>query len=252
MDSENGEARRPVVAIVQSCYVPWKGFFDLIKRVDEFVIYDDVQFVKRHWHNRNRIKTPQGPLWLTIPVNSKGKYLQTIEESTVSEKWAEKHWRSISLTYARAPYFSEYGPVLQKAYEAVDSMERLSDINYHFLRTVADLLDLQTRFSWSSEYVAEGRKTDRLLELCSALNARTYVSGPSAKSYFETEKFEAAGISVEWMDYDGYREYPQLHGGAFEPAVSIVDLLLNVGPEANRYMKPFPNWKRAGAAATAG
>jgi hypothetical protein len=242
------EASRPVVAIVQSCYIPWKGFFDLIKKVDHFVIYDDVQFVKRHWHNRNRIKTAQGPVWLTIPVASKGKYLQNIDETMISEKWAEKHWRSIAMTYAKAPFFNDFKARFETAFQTVDRMERLSEVNAHFLTLIAGILDLRTTFSWSSAYAAEGRKTDRLLSLCKALNARTYVSGPSARSYFEQDKFDAASIGVEWMDYSGYPDYPQMFGGPFEPAVSILDLLFNVGADAPRYMQPFPERKRSALA----
>jgi hypothetical protein len=242
MEVQN-DVERPVVAIVQSCYVPWRGFFDIIKKVDHFVIYDDVQFVKRHWHNRNRIKTAQGPVWLTVPVNTKGKYFQNIDETMVSEKWAEKHWRSISMTYRRAPYFEHFADRLEAAYNEVDGMQRLTDVNVHLLRTISEILDLRTTFMFSSQFAAQGQKTDRLLSLCKALDASVYLSGPSAKSYFEEEKFQAAGISVEWMDYSGYPEYPQLFAGPFEPAVSALDLLFNVGPKVLDFMQPFPERK---------
>jgi hypothetical protein len=237
---------RPAVAIVQSCYIPWKGYFDLIGRVDHFLLYDDVQFVKRHWHNRNRIKTANGPLWLSIPVRTKGRYLQTIGETTVSEKWAEKHWRSIAGAYARAPHFSQYEAVFCAAYETADGMERLSDINAHFLKLIAGLLGIETRVSWSGDYPAAGHKTDRLLDLCRAVGARSYLSGPSARDYFETGKFQAAGIEVEWMDYAGYPEYLQLHG-EYDSAVSVLDLIFSTGPAARDYMK-FPGRAFGGGA----
>lgn len=224
------------VAIVQSCYIPWKGFFDLIAKVDEFIIYDDVQFVKRHWHNRNMIKPKNGPLWLSIPVSTKGRYLQNIDETVVSEPWAEKHWRSISHSYANAPYFREYESRFQSLYERAGGVTRLSEINALFLKDIAALLDIPTRFSWSTDYKSEGRKTDRLLELCQVVGAGHYLSGPAAKIYFEGEKFDAAGVAYEWMDYSGYPEYPQF-GEPFTHGVSILDLLFHTGPDARRYMK---------------
>jgi hypothetical protein len=231
-----GPARRPAAAIVQSCYIPWKGFFDMVAKVDEFVIYDDVQFVKRHWHNRNRIKPKGGALWLSIPVATKGKYLQNIDETLISEPWAEKHWRSISLGYAKAPFFKLYEERFRALYEQAGRLERLSDVNALFMKDIAALLGITTRFSWSTEYQAGGRKTDRLLDLCRAIGAKHYLSGPAAKIYFEGDKFDAAGISHEWMDYSAYPEYPQF-GDEFEHGVSILDLLFHTGPDAPRFMK---------------
>lgn len=223
-------------AIVQSCYIPWKGFFDLIGKVDHFIVYDDVQFVKRHWHNRNKIKPRSGSVWLTVPVVTKGKYLQNIDDTVISEPWAEKHWRSISHSYSKAPYFPEYAARFRSLYEQAERLERLSDINVLFLKDIATLLGLKTRFSWSTDYAAEGRKTARLLDLCRQAGATHYLSGPAAKVYFEGEKFEAAGLTYEWMDYSGYPEYPQF-GESFDHGVSILDLLFHTGPNAGKYMK---------------
>lgn len=225
------------VAILQSCYIPWKGYFDIIGLVDHFIIYDDMQYARRHWHNRNRVMTREGPAWLTIPVNSKGKYLQNIDEVTVSEPWAERHWKTIQSNYARAPFMGRYREWLRGLYEEADRLERLSEINALFLRAIAGELGLHTTFSWSSDYYSvEGRKTDRLLALCRAAGADSYLSGPSARNYLEGHKFADADIAVEWMDYSGYPEYPQLHA-TFEHGVSIIDLLFNIGVDARRYMK---------------
>lgn len=231
------------VAIVQSCYIPWKGYFDIIKAVDHFVLYDDVQFAKRHWHNRNRIMTRQGPIWLTIPVNSKGQYLQNIDEVTVSEPWAEKHWRSIEHTYARAPHFGLYKDWLRDLYEKAETLPRLTEINELFTRAICSQLGLQTEISRSSDYSAGGRKTDRLLALCQELGADEYLSGPAAQTYFEGEKFDRAGIAYRWMDYGGYPQYRQ-GGPEFEHGVTVLDLMFNTGPEAAHFMKPFPEGKR--------
>jgi hypothetical protein len=222
------------ICIIQSCYIPWKGFFDLIGRCDEYVIYDSAQFVKRHWHNRNRIKTANGMQWLTIPVKAKGRFEQSIDQVEIEKPWAGKHWRAIELAYRRAPFFEQFAPTVMDWYEHADMLPRLSDVNAVFLVGIARLLGLKTRIVSDAEYPMQGEKTERLLAICQAAGADRYLSGPSAKEYFDESLFLSAGITPEWMNYDHYSEYPQLHG-AFEHAVTILDLLFHAGPEAPRY-----------------
>jgi hypothetical protein len=224
------------VSIVQSNYVPWKGFFDLIGQCDEYVIFDSVQYVKRHWHNRNRIKTANGVQWLTIPVVSKGRSEQPINEVEIEKPWADKHWRALELAYKRAPFFQHYAPAIKGWYELADKKALLTDVNAVFLSGVCELLGLETRITRDTAYPAEGVKTERLLGIVRAAGADRYLSGPSARAYFDESAFRAAGVTLEWMDYQGYPEYPQLHGG-FEHAVSVLDLLFNTGPDAPRYLK---------------
>lgn len=225
------------VAILQSCYIPWKGYFDIIGSVDVFVIYDDVQYPQRtHWHNRNLIKTQHGVKWLTVPVSKAGASLQKIEEVRLPQPFATKHWQSIRNAYARAPHYAEYAPRLADLYHQADQLDSLSKLNALFLTSIAQWLGLGAQFVWSRDLAGVGAKTDRLLSICKELGASRYLSGPAAKSYFEMEKFDAAGIAVDWMDYSGYPQYPQLHG-PFEHGVSIIDLLFNVGREARNYMK---------------
>lgn len=227
------------IAILQSSYIPWKGYFDIIHMVDEFVLFDDVQFTRRDWRNRNRIKTPQGPAWLTIPVVSKGRYLQTIEETRIQEPgWAERHWAILEQNYRKAPCFADYAGPVRALYEAVAELERLSEVNCRLLAGLCALLGITTPFRWSRDYGGEGQKTDRLVSICRAAGARAYLSGPSARDYIEPEKFAAAGVALEYMSYAGYPEYPQCFG-AFDHGVSVLDLLFNVGTEAPRYMKSF-------------
>jgi hypothetical protein len=226
------------IAIIQSCYIPWRGFFDFIGQVDEYIIFDDVQFAKRHWHNRNKIKTPQGTAWLTIPVVSKGKFDQNIDETMIAETWAPDHWRSIQHAYAKAPHFKAYAPKIESLFLRAAAMTRLSAVNHLFLSELSALLGITTPMRWSTEFAAEGRKTDRLISICKAAGATHYLSGPSARDYIEPEKFAAAGIILEWMDYAGYPDYSQLHG-AFEPAVTVLDLLFNVGDKAKHYIGSF-------------
>jgi hypothetical protein len=223
------------IALVQSSYIPWKGYFDLIRAVDEFVLYDDVQFTKRDWRNRNRIKTPEGLLWLTIPVAVKGRFTQRIRDAAITEpQWAEKHWRSIKRSYGRAPFFREYEPALEDLY-ATATDQRLSIINHQMTAGLCRLLDIHTPLTWSMDYALDEDKTGRLVSICRQAGATEYVSGPSARDYIDAQQFADAGISLTFADYSGYREYPQLYP-PFEHAVSAIDLLVHTGPDARRFM----------------
>lgn len=224
------------VAILQSAYIPWKGYFDIIGSVDAFVIYDDVQYSKNHWHNRNQIKTQSGPKWLTIPVSMEQGSFQPIDRVKVAQPFAAKHWRSIEQSYARAPFFSLYREWLAELYAQAASLDSLSAVNLLFLKAICEQLGIKTQFLASNEMNIGGGQTERLVNICRELGACTYLSGPSAKSYLDIGQFTAAGIAVEWMDYANYPEYGQLHG-PFSHAVSVLDLTLNTGPEARKYMK---------------
>lgn len=231
------QVQKPVrISIIQSCYIPWRGFFDLIGRCDEYVIFDHVQYVKRHWHNRNRIKTAAGPQWLTIPVITTGRREQTIDAAEVEKPWAEQHWRALELAYRRAPYFDALSPRVRAWYERAARERLLTEVNAIFLREIAALLGLGTRFVRDTAYPARGTKTDRLLAIIRAAGADCYLSGPSAKAYLDVPLLAGAGVAVEWMSYEGYPQYPQLHG-PFEASVSVLDLLFNVGPDAPQYLR---------------
>lgn len=225
------------ISIIQSCYIPWKGFFDLIGQCDEYVIFDRMQFVKRHWHNRNQIKTANGLEWLTIPVVTKGRFDQAIEEVVIEKPWAEKHWRALEFAYRRAPFFESLAPLVRGWYELADSEMRLTKVNEMFTREIAGLLRLPTRIVRDTAYPAEGAKTERLLAIAAAASADRYFSGPSGRAYLDEPLLATAGITTEWMSYEGYPEYPQLHG-QFEHAVSVLDVLFNTGPEAPRFVCP--------------
>lgn len=226
------------VAIVQSSYIPWKGYFDLINSVDEFILFDDAQYTRRDWRNRNRIKTPRGPLWVSIPVKVSGRYYQLVRETEIaSADWGRIHWATITCNYARAPYFSAYSDLFKELYLNSNNT-RLSEINHRFLVAICGVLGIKTRLSWSMDYESVEGQNEKLIHFCHQLNGNEYLSGPSARIYIDPAKFERAGISLRYMDYDGYPEYPQLYG-AFEHHVSIIDLLFNVGPAATQYMKSF-------------
>ena len=227
------------VAILQSNYIPWKGYFDIINMVDEFILYDDMQYTRRDWRNRNKIKTFDGLKWLTIPVSVKGKYLQKINETQVMNKeWAEEHLKTISYNYARAPYYKELLPWLEELYAKAAGMDYLSDINYLFLSEICRYLGIRTKLSWSSDYKLIDGKTERLAALVEAAGGSYYLSGPAAMDYIQPEVFDAYHIQLAYMNYDGYPEYPQLHG-EFCHGVSILDLLLQEGKHATAFMKSF-------------
>jgi hypothetical protein len=224
------------VAIVQSNYIPWRGYFDIIGLVDEFVLYDTVQFTKRDWRNRNRIKTAAGAQWLTVPVLTAGAFHQTVADTRIPDaRWAATHWRSITHAYAHAPYFAAYRDRWAAHYDAAAARDRLSDVNRFMIERIAAELGLTTRITDAASYQVEGDRNQRLLEICRAAGASTYLSGPSARGYLDVALFEAAGIGVEFMDYSAYAPYPQLHG-PFEPSVTALDLLFNTGPDARTHM----------------
>lgn len=223
------------VAIVQSNYLPWKGYFDLVSAVDEFVLFDDMQFTRRDWRNRNLIKTPQGLQWLTVPVAVKGKFTQSIRETELlGSEWSTTHLKSLHANYARAACYDEISTLLEPVYR--ERHATISALNRHLLEVICGYLGIETLIRNSWDYSATVGKSERLADLCAQAEGTVYVSGPAAKAYLEEDVFAARGISVEWFDYDGYPEYPQLWGG-FQHRVSIVDLLFNCGADAPRFMK---------------
>ncbi|MEJ5202730.1 MAG: WbqC family protein [Anaerolineales bacterium] len=223
--------------ILQPSYIPWRGYFHQIAKADVFVFYDDVQYDRRGWRNRNRIKTPQGVRWLTIPVHSKGYQIAHTPINQIriawERPWNAEHWKTIKFSYSKAPFFSQYAPLLEQFYQRHD--EYLADFCIDFTITLAKELGItETRFIRSSELKVSGVKTDRLLNILRLLNATHYITGPAAQNYLEEEKFHQAGISLEYMHYD-YPKYPQLYP-PYEPQVSILDLLFMTGQNALDYI----------------
>jgi hypothetical protein len=225
------------VAIVQSSYIPWKGYFDLMRRVDEFILYDDAQYTRRDWRNRNVIKTKDGLLWLTIPVEVKGKFHQAIKDVRISDPtWQVRHFKSIAAAYGRAPFFRKYRDALEDLYRGA-VCARLSEINRRFLDGLARLLGITTPISWSMDYTLPEGRVERLVALCQQAGATAYLSGPSAKGYIDARLFAEAGIELAFIDYSAYAEYPQLYP-PFVHQVSAIDLLFHTGAHAPAYMLP--------------
>lgn len=233
------------IAVIQSNYIPWKGYFDVMNMVDVFVIYDHVQYTKRDWRNRNKIKCAQGNIWLSIPVEVKGKYHQKINETKISDQsWAQKHWKSISHCYSTAKYFKDYKDVFEEIYMN-NQEELLSKVNFRFIQEINKILEIDTEIIWDDvfPFVQNGEaekynKTEKLIKICQDLDGTEYISGPKAQSYTDESLFEKAKIKLTWMDYSGYKPYKQAYGD-FEHGVTILDLIFNEGPNAKDYMKSF-------------
>lgn len=223
------------VAILQSNYIPWKGYFDLIASVDQFVILDCVQFTRRDWRNRNKIKTPQGLLWLTVPVCSSGLFEQTIKETKISgTAWADRHWNSLTMNYRKAPFFREIADVIEPIYRK--NHIYISELNRDLMTAILGYLEIKTIVRNSAEFELPDDRIDRLVEICKQIGASEYISGPAAKSYIDEGSFGQWGIKVRYMDYSGYMPYKQLWG-EFIHEVSVVDLLFNHGKRSSQYMK---------------
>ncbi len=224
------------VAIVQSNYIPWKGYFDMIAAVDEFILFDDMQYTRRDWRNRNQIKTAQGVQWLTVPVKVKGKYFQTIRETEIDgQDWQLAHWKTISQNYRKAPHFLEVAAVFEPLY-LERAYSHISMLNRQFMEAICSYLNIETKISNSWDYKLQEGKTERLADLCLQAGGTEYFSGPAAKDYIVEQVFNDLGVKLTWFDYAGYPPYPQLWGD-FIHGVTILDLLFNCGKDAARYMR---------------
>lgn len=227
--------------VLQPSYIPWRGYFHQIQKADVFVFYDDVQYDRGGWRNRNRVKTPNGPVWLTVPVDKKGSVETGAPINTIrinwNRPWTKSHWTTIRQAYQKAPFFETYREVLEDIYGR--RPELLADFTIETTIEIAGILGLaDKRFLRSSQLTAAGVKTDRLVSILQQVGATHYISGPSARAYLEEEKLAAAGISLEYIQYD-YQPYRQLYP-PFEPQMSILDLLMMTGPEAQSHIWGTP------------
>jgi hypothetical protein len=226
------------VVVLQSNYLPWKGYFDLIQRADVFIFYDDVQFTKNDWRNRNKIKTPRGPEWISIPCGTDLK--RTIKEVTITDRhWQEDHWNRICINYKQAPYFHFYKDFFHDFY-LNRTWDNLSNLNRYLIEAIAhQFLGLTTRFEDSADYDPVGERVTRLIDLLKKAGATEYISGPSAKNYIPEDVFARESIQLTWMDYAAYPPYRQQFP-PFIHDVSIIDLLFNEGPQSIHYIAHGP------------
>jgi hypothetical protein len=229
---------KKILTVVQSFYIPWKGYFDLINSADELILYDDMQYRRRFWINRNKIKTAQGITWLTIPLQVKGRFTQAIKDTVISDpQWNRRHWETLKRSYSRAAHFREVRELFEELY--LNCREtHISQINRRFLTAIFSLLGIRTPVSWSMDYSLIPGKTARLVDLCRQKQADVYLTGPTARQYIDEHLFREAGIELRYMDYSNYPEYPQFFP-PFTHEVSILDLIFHTGDRAPEYMKSF-------------
>lgn len=215
------------VGVIQSSFIPWRGYFDFIASADAFVFHDDIQYTKGDWRNRNRIKTPKGTEWITVPVSYKS-VAQLICETPIdySVAWQKKHLRIWDANYQAAPHFETVMDLLSGF--DTDKDDSITELNIRLIRRICGYLGISTPMVMSSELSLEGTKTDRLIDMLTKLKATTYLSGPSADAYLDKAAFRRAGIRLEYKTYD-YEPYPQLWG-EFDGAVTVLDLIANCGP----------------------
>ena len=223
------QQRGPTVVVLQPGYLPWLGFFDQLRRCDIFVIYDDVQFDKHGWRNRNRIKSPSGPYWLTVPVRVNG-LSQRILDVEIDNRipWARKHVGTLEQFYAKAVYRDRYLPELAELLHR--HWTSIADLDIAVTNLMCGWLGLHRRFACASELKIEGERSERLLNLCLHFGASRYLSGDSAKNYLDVKPFIENGIDVEWQNYQ-HPVYEQQHP-EFVPYLSALDLILNCGDES--------------------
>lgn len=226
-----------IVGMTQSNYIPWKGYFDYINSVDEFYFYDDVQYTKQDWRNRNRIKTHKGTEWLTVPVGSSRDRL-ICEVEIRDSGWQRSHWDKIKHYYKNAPHFETYREFFEEIYLG-KKWTNLSDLNQTIIKRISrEILGIETRFGDSRSFNLTGKKAARYIPLLKQVGCTTFLSGPSAKNYLTEETMAKEGIKLEWMSYEGYPEYRQSFP-PFEHKVTIIDLIFNEGPDMKRYMLSF-------------
>lgn len=225
------------IAILQSNYVPWKGYFDLLDHVDEFILLDSVQYTRSDWRNRNRIVTPHGERWLTIPIETAGRLGRRIKDARTShDRWPAHHWKQLQFAYAQAPAFRELRDWLGHLFSSTPT-RWLTEINEHFLRAIQLHLGIETTILRDDAFDHAGAqdRSLRLVEICKQAGAAEYVSGPAARVYLDEEVFRRNEIAVTWFEYPEYPVYEQ-RLSPFTHAVSVLDVLLNTGADAPAYI----------------
>jgi len=223
------------LSILQPGYLPWLGFFEQMDRTDIFVIYDDVQYDKHSWRNRNRIKTAQGIQWLTVPVLTSKRSGQLVNEVEIDNRvpWQKKHLRALEQNYRKARWFDRYYPLVEEGY--VHSWNTLLECDMFFINLLKHAFGITTSILFSSGLTAQGKSTDRLVRLCEELGATVFYEGMAGKNYIDDTLFLDNGIQIVYQDYN-HPVYSQLHG-AFISHLSAVDLLFNEGPEGLKLLR---------------
>jgi len=220
------------VVILQSNYIPWRGYFDLINEADVFIFYDEVQFTRQDWRNRNIIVTKQGEQWLSLPVKHSGKFGQSILDTEIAtHNWSRKHWNSLRGTYGKSTGFKKWGRLINNIYTDLADETSLTKVNRKFIKEICKALFIETEFKCSTDILSEPGKTERLVGLCQAVGGTEYISGPAAKDYIDAPLFKKAGIKLKWKIYPDYQPYTQ-NDGQYRAGVSLLDTLFQA-PDIN-------------------
>lgn len=223
------------VIITQSNYIPWKGYFRPMKEATHFVVYDDMQYTKRDWRNRNLLISPIGPKWLSIPIDVKGKFYQKINEAKVSDKnWNIDHWNFIETNYKKSPYYNLYKDEFKGLYLSEKS-EFLSEININFIKKIIELLNIDITILDSRNFELKGDRTEKLLNICLELKAKEYFTGEAAKNYINENVFIENNVKITYNDHSSYPEYKQLWY-SFDHHVSIIDMFFNLGEKTGEFI----------------
>ena len=223
------------VTILQPSYLPWLGFFEQMSRSDKFVLLDDVQYTRRDWRNRNRIRVRENWIWLTVPVQQKSRFSQSLLETRIdnSVSWRRKHLETLRQHYCKAPFFEKYFPRCQQVYEK--DWTFLFDLCLEAINLIKEEMGIETPLLRSSEMKPGGEKTERLVSICRELGATHYLSGESGSNYIAEEDFSSQGIALEYQNYE-HPVYPQRYTG-FVPHLSAIDLLFNCGEQSLGILK---------------
>ncbi len=220
-----------IMAAHQPDYLPWLGYFDKMRRSDVFIIQDIVQFEYHGFTNRNRFKTKDGAVWLTVPVKASTRHQAIMDVEIMDDKkWARRHWGLIQSNYAKAPYFKQYQNFFKSTYER--SWQKLADLNIHLIKGIMDIFGIDRRLVIASSLDVRGNKNDLLIRQCKTVGADTYLSGAGGRAYVDVQMFRDAGIEVMFQDFK-YPIYTQLHGD-YVPNLSVTDYLFNAGVEGTR------------------
>ena len=223
-------------AIIQSNYIPWLGYFNIISSVDKFVFYDTAQYTKRSWRNRNFIKTPNGKFMLTVPVKNKSNQFEKIENIEIADKnWGKKHKKILDYNYKQSKYYKEISNLIYDVYFDED-ISYLSQVNSLLIKKISKYLNFETQFYFSSEFYMEKGPTESLLSICKELETNTYVTGPFGKTYLDENLFAKNNIELKFFEYPEYSHYNQLWGEDFISNLSIVDCLFNNGKNTTKYL----------------
>lgn len=226
-----------ILSVHQPQYIPWLGYFDKIAKSGHFVFLDCVQYKEREFQNRNKVRTDKGAIWLTVPVESKGMGRQRIDQVRVdnSVDWRRKHWDTLKACYGRAAHFREYSAFFEDTYSR--QWHTLMALNVHIIEYLLKSLSINTPISFESALKTSTSSTDRIIEICRKLGADTYLSGSGGKDYLEEEKFQAAGIRLEYQHFvhPVYHQQFMRDEHDFLPYMSALDLIFNEGPNSRRF-----------------